>query len=33
MSTGFRCKHSLEDGIEELIKGYAQLYDRHYTNF
>jgi len=33
MSTGFRCKYSLEDGIEELIKGYAMLYDKHYTNF
>ncbi|MCX6815392.1 MAG: NAD(P)-dependent oxidoreductase [Candidatus Aenigmarchaeota archaeon] len=33
MAKGFRCQYSLEDGIEELIKGYAMLYDRHYTNF
>ncbi|MBI3190346.1 NAD(P)-dependent oxidoreductase [archaeon] len=33
MATGFRCAYSLEDGIEELIKGYAMLYDRHYTNY
>jgi len=32
MSAGFRCAYSLDDGIEELIKGYAMLYDRHYTN-
>ncbi len=33
MSAGFKCRYSLEDGIEELIKGYEQLFDKHYTNF
>ncbi|HLD57954.1 MAG TPA: SDR family oxidoreductase [archaeon] len=31
--TGFKCNHSLEGGIKELIKGYTIMYDKHYTNF
>jgi len=30
--TGFQCDYSLDDGIQELIKGYKILYDSAYTN-
>ena len=33
MKTGFKCEYSLDLGVEELIRGYSMLYDRHYTNF
>ena len=32
-STGFSPKHSLSDGIEELIKGYAMLKNQSFGNF
>ncbi len=31
-STGFRAKHSLDDGIQELIKGYQMISNSLYTN-
>jgi nucleoside-diphosphate-sugar epimerase len=31
-ATGFRPAHSLDDGIEELIKGYTMIRDSLYTN-
>ena len=33
MKSGFKCEYSIDQGIEELVKGYSMLYDRHYTNF
>jgi nucleoside-diphosphate-sugar epimerase len=30
--TGFECEYTLDDGIQELIKGYKILYDSAYTN-
>ncbi len=30
--TGFQCDYSLDDGIQELIKGYKILYRSAYTN-
>jgi nucleoside-diphosphate-sugar epimerase len=29
---GFECEYTLDDGIQELIKGYKILYDSAYTN-
>ena len=30
--TGFKPAHSLENGIQELIKGYTMLQNSRYTN-
>lgn len=31
-ATGFKCKHSLDDGIQELVKGYTMLSNARYSN-